>query len=145
MTDQIDALLRDIFNRTRCVAVVGFSLNPARPSHYVAQYLQDLGKRIVPINPGHAGKSALGEVILPDLAAIPPEAGVDMIDLFRRSEHVPPIVDQALTHLPDLRTIWMQLGVEHQGAAQSARTAGVDVVMNRCPKIEYPRLFGAIS
>lgn len=141
MDDYSDDFLRDVLRRSQCVAVVGFSLNPARPSHYVAAYLQQIGKRIIPVNPGHAGEVALGARIYGDLAAIPPEAGVDMIDVFRQSAHVGPVVDAALAHLRDLRTVWMQIGVRNEVAAAAARAAGVDVVMDRCPKVEYPRLF----
>ena len=126
-----DADLRAILERTRTIAVVGVSMNPVRPSAYVTRYLALKGYRVIPVNPGRA---SLSEITEP----------VDMVDIFRRSEAVPPIVDEALEHVPGLRTIWMQIGVEHAGAAAEARARGVEVVMNRCPKIEYQRLFGEL-
>ncbi|TNF18490.1 MAG: CoA-binding protein [Rhodobacteraceae bacterium] len=137
-----DAFLRDILTRTRCIAVVGVSTNPVRPSYFVARYLGLKGLRVIPVNPGHAGKDLFGEVIRADLSEVPAE--VDMVDVFRRSEAVPEIAEQALTHLPNLATFWMQIGVEHAAAAQRLEARGVDVVMNRCPKIEYQRLFGEL-
>ncbi|HHL22929.1 MAG TPA: CoA-binding protein [Aliiroseovarius sp.] len=142
--DYSDAYLKKILERTKVIACVGVSMNPARPSYFVARYLSLKGFRVIPVNPGHAGKQLFGETIVHDLAAIPKEAKVDMVDIFRRSEHVGPIVDAALAHLPDLRTVWMQIGVENEEAAEKARAAGCDVVMNRCPKIEYQRLFGEL-
>ncbi len=137
-----DDHLRMILKRTKRVAVVGVSTNPVRPSYYVARYLGLKGFKVVPINPGHAGKELFGQRVLSSLAEI--EGPVDMVDIFRRSEHVPEIVDQALEHLPGLQTIWMQIGVTHEQAAAKARAAGVDVIMDRCPKIEYQRLFGEL-
>jgi predicted CoA-binding protein len=139
-----DDLLRRTLTATRVIAVVGVSPNPVRPSHYVARYLGLKGKRVVPVNPGHAGKRLFGEEIYPDLASIPGSIPVDMVDIFRRSDHVPPIVEEALASLPHLRTIWMQIGVEHQEAAARAEAAGKLVIQNRCPKIEYQRLFGEL-
>lgn len=137
-----DAHLRDILTRTKVIAVVGVSMNEVRPSFYVARYLGLKGYTVIPVNPGHAGKVLFGQTVRATLAEI--DAPVDMVDIFRRSEHVPPIVDEALDALPHLRTIWMQIGVESPEAAEKARTKGVDVIMNRCPKIEYQRLFGEL-
>ena len=137
-----DSHLRDILTRTRRVAVVGVSMNPVRPSYYVARYLGLKKFEVVPVNPGHAGQMLFGQKVVASLSDI--GGKVDMVDLFRRSEHVPPIVEEALGVFPGLRTIWMQIGVEHEGAAALARARGVDVVMNRCPKIEYQRLFGEL-
>ncbi|MEZ5715004.1 MAG: CoA-binding protein [Paracoccaceae bacterium] len=137
-----DAHLREVLRRTKVIAVVGMSLNEVRPSFYVARYLQLKGYKVIPVNPGHAGASVLGEVVRGDLSAI--AEPVDMVDIFRRSEAVPPIVDAALERFPTLKTVWMQIGVEHEGAAQQARARGVDVIMDRCPKIEYQRLFGEL-
>ncbi|MET4128502.1 CoA-binding protein [Roseovarius sp. MBR-6] len=137
-----DSLLREILTRTRRVAVVGVSMNPVRPSYYVARYLSLKKYEVVPVNPGHAGETLFGQKVVARLSDI--EGGVDMVDIFRRSEHVPPIVEEALAAFPGLRTVWMQIGVEHEGAAETARARGVDVVMNRCPKIEYQRLFGEL-
>lgn len=137
-----DSHLREILTRTRRVAVVGVSMNPVRPSYYVARYLGLRNFDVVPVNPGHAGEMLLGQRVVARLSDI--EGGVDMTDIFRRSEHVGPIVEEALAAFPGLRTIWMQIGVEHPQAAAMARARGVDVVMNRCPKIEYQRLFGEL-
>ncbi len=137
-----DAFLKDILNRTKAVAVVGVSTNPVRPSYYVARYLGLKGYNVIPVNPVYAGHKLFGQTIRADLSEI--TEPVDMVDIFRRSEHVPNIVDEALVHLPNLKTIWMQIGVEHAGAAVKAEANGVDVVQNRCPKIEYQRLFGEL-
>ncbi|WP_135501642.1 CoA-binding protein [Roseovarius aestuariivivens] len=137
-----DAHLRNILKRTRRIAVVGVSLNEVRPSFYVVRYLKLKKFDVVPVNPVHAGKTAFGTTVLGSLSEI--EGGVDMVDIFRRPEHVPEIVDEALECFPDLKTIWMQIGVWHEEAAEKARARGIDVVMNRCPKIEYQRLFGEL-
>ncbi len=137
-----DPHLRDILKRSKVIAIVGVSMNEVRPSFYVARYLSLKGYRVIPVNPGHAGAMLLGQRVRASLSEI--DEPVDMVDIFRRSEHVPPIVDEALTHLPMLKTIWMQIGVRHEEAARAARAKGVDVVMNRCPKIEYQRLFGEL-
>lgn len=137
-----DAELKAILDRTRVIAVVGLSPNPVRPSYYVARYLSLRGYRVIGVNPGHAGTVLFGEEVRGEISDLPPE--VDMVDIFRRSEAVGPIVDAALAHLPGLRTVWMQIGVENEAAAQVARARGVDVVMNRCPKIEHQRLNGEL-
>ena len=137
-----DEKLKHILQRSKTVAVVGVSPNPVRPSYFVARYLKLKGYRVIPVNPGHAGAELLGETIRATLAECPPE--VDMVDIFRRSEHVPPIIDEAMAQLPNLRTIWMQIGVEHPEAAAKAQARGLDVVQNLCPKMEYQRLFGEL-
>lgn len=137
-----DDFLREVLSRTRRIAVVGVSPNPVRPSYYVARYLRLKGYQVVPVNPGHAGKELLGETVVASLSEI--EGGVDMVDIFRRPEHVPPIVEEALAAFPGLRTVWMQIGVVNEEAAAMARARGVDVIMDRCPKIEYQRLFGEL-
>ena len=142
MPEYSDAHLRQILQRTRTVAVVGISTNPVRPSYYVARYLSLKGFRVIPVNPGHAGKMLFGEPVHASLSDV--AAPVDMVDIFRRSEAVPPIVDEALDVFPDLQTIWMQIGVEHAEAAFKAEARGVTVIQNRCPKIEYQRLFGEL-
>lgn len=136
MTD--DALIRDILGWRRVIAVVGASANPARPSHGVMRFLQRQGHRIVPVNPGLAGKTLMGETVYASLADIPDT--IDMIDIFRRPEAVPAIVEEALAMVPRPRVIWMQLGVIAPEAAALARAAGLDVVMDRCPVIESRRL-----
>lgn len=137
-----DKYLRDILKRTKVVAVVGVSTNSVRPSYYVARYLGLKGYKVIPVNPVHAGKTLFGETIRASLSDI--DEPVDMVDIFRRSEAVPEIVDEAMANLPDLRTIWMQIGVEHPKAAALAEAKGIDVIQNRCPKIEYQRLFGEL-
>ncbi|WP_425085548.1 CoA-binding protein [Ruegeria profundi] len=142
MADYSDEFLRSILKRTKTVAVVGVSMNEVRPSFYVARYLSLKGFTVIPVNPGHAGKQLFGQTVRASLSEITKD--VDMVDIFRRSEAVPPIVDEALEVFPSLRTVWMQIGVEHAEAAAKAEARGVDVVMNRCPKIEYQRLFGEL-
>lgn len=135
-----DAEIRRILQETRVIAVVGISNKPERPSHGVAQFLQARGYRVIPVNPGLAGQELLGETVYPDLAAIPESIPVDMVDIFRAPEAVPGIVAEALAHLPQLRTVWMQLGVISPDGAAAAEAAGKAVVMDHCPKIEIPRL-----
>lgn len=137
-----DDLLKSVLKRTRRVAVVGVSMNPVRPSYYVARYLGLKGYTVLPVNPGHAGKRLFGQEVVASLSDIQGE--VDMVDIFRRSDAVPPIVDEALEAFPKLQTIWMQIGVVHEEAAAKARARGVEVIMDRCPKIEYQRLFGEL-
>ena len=137
-----DAHLRTILTRTREIAVVGVSTNPVRPSYYVARYLSLKGYTVYPVNPGHAGARLFGQTVRARLAECPDS--VDMVDIFRRSDHVPPIVEEALTAFPALRTVWMQIGVQNPEAAAIAASRGIDVIENRCPKIEYQRLFGEL-
>ncbi len=138
MENYSDNHLREILKRTRRIAVVGVSMNPIRPSFYVGRYLSLKGFEVVPVNPGHAGKELFGQTVRASLSEV--MGDVDMVDIFRRSEFVPAIVDEALAAFPKLQTIWMQFGIVHAGAATKARARGVDVVMNRCPKLEYQRL-----
>ena len=126
------------------IAMVGASAKWNRPSYFAMKYLQDKGYRVIPVNPAIAGERLFGETVAPGLAAIPDAAAVDFVDIFRRSEFVPDIVDEALEHLPGLRTIWMQIGVEHTGAAARAEARGVEVIQNLCPKMEHQRLFGEL-
>lgn len=140
MPTSTDAELRDIFRTTKTIAVVGFSANPERPAHYVAAFLKAKGYRVIPVNPGLAGQVHLGETAHANLASIPKEIAVEMVDIFRRPETVPAVVEEALAALPHLRTVWMQIGVGNETAAAMAREAGKRVVMNRCPKVEMPRL-----
>ena len=135
-----DAELREILTTTRTIALVGFSANPDRPAQAVAAFLQARGYRVIPVNPGLAGQSALGETVYPDLAAIPQEIVIDMVDVFRAPEAVPGVVEQMLTRRPEARVLWLQLGVIHPEAAARARAAGKLVVMDRCPKLEIARL-----
>ncbi|WP_249219240.1 CoA-binding protein [Loktanella sp. SALINAS62] len=139
MDNLSDTELRALFASVKTIAVVGLSANPVRPSYFVARYLQLRGYRIIPVNPGLTGQTLFGETVYGALADIPDE--VDMADIFRKSEAVPDLVDEALARWPDLSVIWMQLGVQHAAAADLARARGVTVVQNRCPKIEYQRLY----
>jgi len=137
-----DDHLKNVLKRTKRVAVVGVSMNPVRPSYYVARYLSLKGYTVIPVNPGHAGKMLFGQTVQARLSDI--KDGVDMVDIFRRSEAVPPIVDEALEVFPGLDTVWMQIGVENAEATKKAEARGVTVIQNRCPKIEYQRLFGEL-
>lgn len=140
MPDVTDDIIREILTRTRVIALVGYSANPDRPSNRVAAYLKERGYRVLPVNPGLAGQQALGETVRTDLASIPKDIAVDMVEIFRRSEDVPPVVADALASLPGLKTVWMQLGIRNQAAATAARARGIDVIEDRCPAIEIPRL-----
>ncbi|MDO5529372.1 MAG: CoA-binding protein [Paracoccus sp. (in: a-proteobacteria)] len=132
--------IRRIKDETKIIAVVGLSPNEDRPSWGVARFLQAQGYRVIPVNPGQAGKEILGETVYADLASIPDDIEVDMVDIFRKSDAVAGIVDDAMAHLPALRTIWTQLGVRDDEAAKKAEDAGLNVVQNRCPKIEFPQI-----
>ena len=138
MTEPDDAILNEVFEQTKTIAVVGFSMNPARPSHYVAAFLVEQGYRVIPVNPGHAGKDMFGTTIRASLAEI--EEPVHMVDVFRRSDAVMEVLEDALSNLEGLQTFWTQLGVINEAARQRAKAAGLTVIMNRCPKIEIPRL-----
>lgn len=134
-----DADLRRILTESRVIALVGWSPKADRPSHRVAAFLHQRGYRVIAVNPGVAGQdSGLGGPVVARLADI--DTPVDMVDIFRRAEDVPEVVDQALAALPGLKVIWMQLGIENAEAAAVARAAGLEVVQNRCPAIEIPRL-----
>lgn len=133
-----NAYIADILGSVRTIAVVGASANDVRPSFFVTKYLIDKGYTVFPINPGHAGKEILGRMTYAALADVPEP--IDMVDIFRPSAAVPAIVDEALALDPLPAVIWMQLTIRHDEAAAKAEAAGIRVVMNRCPKIEYARL-----
>jgi predicted CoA-binding protein len=138
-----DAYIRGILNTVKTIAMVGVSPKENRPSYFAFKYLLERGYAMIPVNPGQAGKELLGRKIYGRLADIP--EAVDMVDIFRASANVPPIVDEALTLTPRPQVIWMQLSVRNDAAAAKAEAAGCKVVMNRCPKIEYGRLSSEIS
>lgn len=138
-----NSYIAGILNTVKSVAIVGASANDVRPSFFVTKYLIDKGYKVFPINPGHAGKEILGRMTYASLADVPEP--IDMVDIFRASAAVPAIVDEALALDPRPKVIWMQLTVRHDEAAAKAEAAGISVVMNRCPKIEYARLAGEIG
>ena len=138
-----NAYISDILNGVRTVAVVGASANDVRPSFFVTKYLLDKGFAVHPINPGQAGKTLLGRTIYGRLADVPEP--IDMVDIFRAADAVPGIVAEALALDPLPKVIWMQLTIRNDEAARQAEAAGLKVVMNRCPKIEYGRLSGEIG
>ncbi len=135
----IAGILRDV----KTVAMVGASANEVRPSFFVLKYLLAKGFSVFPVNPGHAGREILGRMTYAKLADVPEP--IDMVDIFRASAAVAPIVDEALALSPLPKVIWMQLTVRNDEAAAKAESAGLKVVMNRCPKIEYGRLSGEIG
>jgi predicted CoA-binding protein len=140
-----DSYLRRILADTKVIAMVGASANWNRPSHFAMKYLQTKGYRVIPVNPGQAGKTILDEPCYASLGAIPEP--FDMVDVFRNSEAAGGIVDEAISlmHAKGIRTIWMQLGVRNDAAAERAEAAGLEVVMDRCPKIEFGRLNAELS
>ncbi len=136
-----DAKLRRILGSVRVIALVGASSNWNRPSYFVMKYLQGKGYRVIPVNPRLAGQTLLGERAYASLRDIPEP--VDMVDIFRASDQVDPIVDDAIAI--GARVVWMQLGIRNDEAGARAEAAGLEVVMNRCPKIEFGRLGGELS
>ena len=131
-----DARLRDLLTSARTIAVVGLSDKPERDSNEVARYLKAVGYRILPVNPTLT--EVLGERAYPSLSAIPPDIPIDIVDVFRRSDQVPPVVDEAIAR--SAKAIWMQLGVEHPEAAARAESRGVPVVQNLCIMVQHRRL-----
>ena len=138
-----DSYIRGILNTVKTIAMVGVSANTSRPSYFAFKYLLERGYRMIPVNPGQAGKEILGQKVYAKLADIPEP--IDMVDIFRASASVPPVVEEALALDPKPQVIWMQLTVRNDEAARRAEEAGMKVVMNRCPKIEYGRLSSEIS
>ena len=136
-----DAYLKGVLDNTKTVAMVGASPNWNRPSYFVMKYLQSKGFKVYPVNPRAAGEEILGEAVYASLDDLPET--VDMVDVFRSSEAAGPITDDAVKHRA--KTVWMQLAVRNDEAAARAEAAGLNVVMNRCPKIEYARLCGELS
>lgn len=133
-------LIRDVLLNTRRIAMVGASPNPARPSNGVLRFLLGKGYDVVPINPGHAGKEIHGQTVVASLAEI--EGPIDMVDVFRAADTLPALVDEVLALPNRPKVIWGQLTVRNDEAAKKAEEAGITVIMDRCPAIEYPRLIG---
>ena len=135
-TSYSDDYIRGIFVRVKTIALVGASPRPDRPSNRVMAFLQRKGFRVIPVNPQAAGQTIHGEKVAASLSDI--AEPIDMVDIFRRSSEVAPVVDEAIAK--HAKIVWMQLGVRDDRAAAKAEAAGLDVVMNRCPAIEMPRL-----
>jgi uncharacterized protein len=138
-----DSFIRGILNTVKTIAMVGASEKENRPSYFAFKYLLERGYRMIPVNPGHAGKDVLGQHIYAKLSDIP--VPVDMVDIFRGSQYALGIVQEALALQPRPPVIWMQLGVRNEEAAALAEANGLKVAMNRCPKIEYGRLSSEIA
>jgi len=135
--------IREILQSVKTVALVGASNNSVRPSYFVMKYMLDKGYAVIPVNPGLAGQEILGQTVYATLKDIPQP--IDMVDIFRNSEAAGPITDEALSLTPKPKVIWMQLSVRNDEAATRAEAEGVQVVMNRCPKMEYGKLSGEWS
>jgi len=140
MSDEISTLRR-ILSENRVIAIVGLSADWYRPSYFAAKYLQEHGYRVIPVNPRYAGQKVLGERCYASLKEIPDK--IDVVDVFRKTEDVMPIAQDAIAI--GARTLWQQIGVKNAQAADAARKAGLDAVMDRCMKIEHARLFGGLN
>jgi uncharacterized protein len=138
-----DSYIRGILNTVKTIAMVGASEKENRPSYFAFKYLLEHGYHMIPVNPGHAGETMLGQKIYARLSDIPEP--IDMVDIFRASQHALSIVQEALSLTPRPQVIWMQLGIRNDEAAALAEANGMKVVMNRCPKIEYGRLSSEIA
>ena len=138
-----DAYISGILHSLRTIAMVGASANEVRPSFFAMKYLLDKGFRVIPVNPGQAGKTILGQTVYATLADIPDP--IDMVDVFRPSATVPGILDEVLALDPLPKVLWMQLTIRDDASAARAEEAGLSVVKDRCPKIEYGRLSGEIG
>lgn len=132
--------IADVLKTAKTIAVLGASPNPVRPSHGVMGFLLAKGYRVIPVNPGQAGKAILGQKVYSKLSEIPEP--VDMVDVFRASEHLDEVMGEVLQLQNKPKAIWTQLGVRDDAAAAKAEAAGIQVVQDRCPAIEYPRLLG---
>jgi uncharacterized protein len=138
-----DDYIRAILNSVKVIAMVGASPVDVRPSYFAFKYLVQRGYDMIPVNPGHVGKTLIGRPFVASLSEI--GRPIDMIDIFRNSSHIMPVVDEALSLSPLPKVIWMQLGARDDAAAAKAEAVGLKVVMNRCPKIEWGRLSSEIS
>jgi predicted CoA-binding protein len=138
-----DGHIRSVLRDAKTIAMVGASANTVRPSYFVLKYLRERGYDVIPVNPGQAGKPILGTTFVATLADI--KQPIDMVDVFRASDQVMAVADEALKLLPLPKYFWMQLGIRSDQAAAKLEAAGIKVVMNRCPKIEYGRLSSEIA
>jgi predicted CoA-binding protein len=138
LSDDIPSLRR-ILKECRAIAMVGLSANWYRPSYFAAKYMMEHGYRVIPVNPAY--ESVLGERCYPSLSAVPER--IDMVDCFRKPAEIPALAEEAVAI--KARCLWMQLGIVHDAAASRAASAGLDVVMDRCVKIEHARLFGGLN
>jgi hypothetical protein len=138
-----DPYIRGILNTVKTIAMVGVSAKESRPSYFAFKYLLERGYRMIPVNPGLAGQTLLGQKVYARLGDIPEP--IDMVDIFRASPYAVGIVEEAVRLKPRPRVVWMQLGIRNDEAAKIATDAGLDVVMNRCVKIERARLLGGLS
>jgi predicted CoA-binding protein len=140
-----DREIAGILRRTKTIAMVGASANWVRPSNFAMKYLLGKGYKVIPVNPGHAGKEILGQLTYATLADVP--APIDMVDVFRGSDAAGNTIDETiqLAKYKQVQVIWLQLGVRNDEAAARAEASGITVIMDRCPKIEYGRLFGELG
>jgi predicted CoA-binding protein len=143
--DYPDSLIARILRSVHVIAMVGASPNEVRPSYFAMKYLLDRGFRVIPVNPQVAGRDILGQKVYASISELP--APVDMVDIFRNSDAAGPLTDEAIANKErlNLKVLWMQLGVINEDAGKRAEAAGLTVIMNRCPKIEYGRLSGEIG
>lgn len=137
-----DPLILDVLGDARTIAVVGASPKPERPSYGVMRFLIAAGYRVIPVNPGQDGREIVGQRVYARLADIPEP--IDMVDVFRQSDALPGLVDEVLALDPRPKSIWTQFGVVNDEATDRAAAAGLKVVVDRCPSVEYPRLFGRV-
>ena len=137
-------VLAKILSETKTIAAVGVSTNPIRPSYFVFRYLHYRGYNVIPVNPAYVGDELFGMKVVAGLSDIPDDQSVEMVEVFRKPGAVPGILDDALLYLTGLRTLWMQFGIYNDEAATIAQSRGLQVVQDRCPKMEYQRLFGEL-
>ena len=142
--NKTDTRIRNILNTTKTIACVGASPNKLRPSYFVLRYLYLRKFKIIPINPNFKGQTLFGERFLGSVSEIKQSTNIDMLNIFRKSESVLPIVIEGLSNLERLKTIWMQIGVNNAEARKLAISSGLEVIENRCPKIEHQRIFGEL-
>ena len=142
--NKTDTRIRNILNTTKTIACVGASPNKLRPSYFVLRYLYLRKFKIIPINPNFKGQTLFGERFLGSVSEIKQSTKIDMLNIFRKSESVLPIVIEGLSNLVGLKTIWMQIGVNNAEARKLAISSGLEVIENRCPKIEHQRIFGEL-